>query len=76
VSGFVQLPLLDLGQLRTETERRGLDGLGLFARDPWETLDREEIFTPVAYARHGVWHYDQPGCLADGDLNGRGGHSR
>ena len=64
----MQLPLMDLGKLRDEAKRRGLDDLGLFARDPWETLDREEIFVPVAYARHGMWRHDQPGCLDDGDL--------
>jgi hypothetical protein len=65
---FVQLPLVELGALRKEASRRGLDDLGLVANDPWETLDREGLFVPVAYARHGMWHFDQPACLADGDL--------
>lgn len=65
---FVQLPLVDLGHFRGEVRRRGLSDLGVLERDSWETLDREELFTPVAYARHGMWHYDQTGCLDDGDL--------
>ncbi len=64
----MQLPLFDLGNLRDEAKRRGLDNLGLFACDPWETLDREEIFVPVAYARHGMWNHNQLECLEDGDL--------
>ncbi|MBA3807040.1 MAG: hypothetical protein H0X28_01400 [Solirubrobacterales bacterium] len=38
------------------------------SRDPWETLDREGLLEPVAYARHATWQHDQPGCLDDGDL--------
>ncbi len=62
------LPLVELGKLRDAAKLRGLDDLGLFSRDPWETLDREGILVPVAYARHPGWVYDQPGCLDDGDL--------
>lgn len=40
---FVQLPLLDLGEFRTMARARGLTDMGLHARDPWETLDREEL---------------------------------
>lgn len=65
---FVQLPLLDVGKFRKEAKSRSLSDLGLFDTDPWETLDREEIFVPVAYARHGMWQHDQLGCLEDGDL--------
>jgi hypothetical protein len=65
---FVQLPLLDLRQLRDAAKTRGLDEFGLLSEDPWEVLDREEIFAPVAYARHGQWHYDREGSLEDGDL--------
>jgi hypothetical protein len=65
---FVQLPLLDVARFRKEAKSRGLSDLGLFDRDAWETLDREEILVPVAYARHGMWQHDMVGCLADGDL--------
>ena len=65
---FVQLPLLDIGRLRNEAKTRGIEDLGLLAREPWEALDREDIFVPVAYARHGMWSYDQLGSLADGDI--------
>lgn len=65
---FVQLPLFELRKLHEEAKARGLSDLGLFSRDPWETLDRDEIFVPVAYALHGFWQQDQPGCLDDGDL--------
>src|SRR4051794_10283931 len=54
---------------RTALKERGLSDLGLFARDPWETLDREGILVPVAYARHGFWNVLD--CLADGDLRVR-----
>ena len=65
---FVQLPLLDVARFRKEAKSRGLSDLGLFDRDAWETLDREELLAPVAYARHGMWQHDMVGCLADGDL--------
>ncbi|HET8861915.1 MAG TPA: hypothetical protein VFM94_01535, partial [Solirubrobacterales bacterium] len=55
-------------KLRGEVRKRGLSDFGVLERDAWETLDREELLTPVAYARHGMWHYDQPACLNDGDL--------
>lgn len=65
---FVQLPLVDVVNFRKEAKSRGLSDLGLFDRDPWETLDREELLVPVAYARHGMWQHDMLGCLEDGDL--------
>jgi hypothetical protein len=65
---FVQVPLLDLGEFRKEARRRGLDGFGLFDREPWETLDHEELLVPVAYARHGFWLHSQQESLEDGDL--------
>jgi len=65
---FVQLPLLDVAKFRKQAKSRGLSDFGHFDRDPWETLDREELLVPVAYARHGMWHYDMVGCLEDGDL--------
>jgi hypothetical protein len=65
---FVQLPLVELAKFRDEARKRGLSDFGVLERDAWETLDREELLTPVAYARHGMWHYDQPACLDDGDL--------
>jgi hypothetical protein len=65
---FVQLPLIELGTFRTALKERGLSDLGLFARDPWETLDREEIIVPVAYARHGFWNHNLLECLEDGDF--------
>jgi hypothetical protein len=57
-----------LGDLQRQAKARGLSDLGLFSRDPWETLDREEVLVPVAYALHGLTHHDQPGYLAAGDL--------
>src|SRR6202007_1141219 len=55
--------------LRTAAKGRGLADFGLtFAEGAFETLDREDIFVPVAYARHGFWFDDQPSCLDDGDL--------
>lgn len=65
---FVQRRLIELSKLHEAAKDRGLSDLGLFSRDPWETLDREEIFVPVAYALHGLWEQDQSGCLEDGDL--------
>jgi hypothetical protein len=68
---FVQLPLIELGAFRTALKERGLSDFGLFARDPWETLDREGIVVPVAYARHGFWKHNLAECLADGDFRVR-----
>jgi hypothetical protein len=68
---FVQLPLIELAAFRDQAKPRGLDNLGLMSRNPWETLDREGLLVPVAYARHATWQYDQIGCLEDGDLKVR-----
>ena len=68
---FVQLPLIELAALRTALKARGLSDFGLFARDPWETLDREGVVVPVAYARHGFWQHELLACLEDGDLRVR-----
>jgi hypothetical protein len=65
---FVQLPLLKLDDFRNAAQARGLSGLNLLDAKPWETLDREDLLVPVAYSRHAMWHYDQTGCLEDGDL--------
>lgn len=65
---FVQLPLIELGALRTELKLRGLSDLGPFAAGPWETLDCEDILVPVGYARHGFWHHNLLECLDDGDF--------
>jgi hypothetical protein len=68
---FVQLPLIELSNFRDQAKDRGLDNLGLMSREPWETLDREGLLVPVAYARHASWKQDQIGCLDDGDLKVR-----
>lgn len=68
---FVQLPLIELRAFRDAAKERGLSDLGLFERDAWETLDREGILTPVAYARHGFWEDQLEACLEDGDLKVR-----
>ena len=67
---FVQLPLVELGAIRkVVATARGLEDFGhTFAPGAWKTLDREGLLEPVAYARHGMWHYNQPECLEDGDL--------
>lgn len=65
---FVQVPLMDLTHLRREARHRGLSDFGNFEREAWETLDREEIFVPVAYCLHGSWHDNQPAWLEQGDL--------
>src|SRR4051794_29886184 len=68
---FVQLPLIELGALRTKLKERGLSDFGLFARDPWETLDREGLVVPVGYARHGFWNNNVVECLDDEDFRVR-----
>jgi hypothetical protein len=66
---FVQLPLVELATIRKDATARGLDDFGhMFAPGAWEALDREGLLEPVAYARHGMWHHNQPECLEDGDL--------
>jgi hypothetical protein len=62
---------MELGALRTALKERGLSDFGLFARDPWETLDREGIVVPVAYARHGFWDHNLFECLDDGGFRVR-----
>lgn len=68
---FVQLPLVELRRLRDAAKERGLSDLGLFERDAWETLDREGLLVPVAYARHGFWEHQLEACLEDGDFKVR-----
>ncbi|HEX5712189.1 MAG TPA: hypothetical protein VFX85_02620 [Solirubrobacterales bacterium] len=65
---FVQVPLVELGRMRDMARSRGLSDFGLHSRGPWEALDREGIFTPVAYAPHAFWPYDQQRALAEGEL--------
>lgn len=55
---FTQSPLLSWSQFQTEADKRGMGfGLGLtpFSREPWETLDREDLLPPVAYSLFGHW---------------------
>ena len=66
---FVQSPLLSLAEFRKAAAARGLMAGGSpFDTSAWETLDREGLLPPVAYALHGFWDWDQPGLLASGDL--------
>lgn len=65
---FVQLPLVELGRMRDMAKSRGLTDFGVLVRGPWEGLDREGLFEPVAYAHHASWSYDQQRALAEGEL--------
>jgi hypothetical protein len=66
---FLQLPLLDLGHFRDAAKARGLPSLSLFEQAPWETLDREEFLSPVAYALHGfAWSHELEHHLDTGAL--------
>jgi hypothetical protein len=66
---FVQVPLLHLSEFRTAAKARGLETLGVLDNDPWETLDRERLMMPVAYALHGfAWRDELHRHLADGAL--------
>jgi hypothetical protein len=65
---FVQVPLLPLAEFRKAALERGLMKISPFDDRPWETLDREGMLPAVAYALHGLWHYDQLGSLENRDL--------
>lgn len=66
---FVQSPLMSLADFRKAAAARGLMAGGSpFDTSAWETLDREGLLPPVAYALDGFWDWDQPGLLASGDL--------
>jgi hypothetical protein len=67
---FVQLPLMHLDDFRKAARQRDLDVFGLMDPKPFETLDRDDILPPVAYALHGFFHlgYDQTQLLQQGDL--------
>lgn len=65
---FVQVPLVSLSDFRKAAAARGVMNVSPFDAAPWETLDREGLLPPVAYALHGFWHHDQPGYLENGDL--------
>lgn len=75
---FVQVPLLHLNEFRTAAKERGLQTLGVLYNDPWETLDREGLLAPVAYALHGfAWsdelhhHLDTGALLVREDVGHR-----
>ena len=65
---FVQLPLLHLNRFREAARERHLETLG-HDNDPWETLDREGMLPPVAYALHGfAWRHELHHHLETGAL--------
>lgn len=66
---FVQHALLHLSEFRKHVRDRGLPVLSMFDLAPWETLDREDLLPPIAYALHGfAWQHEVDGHLAAGDL--------
>ena len=65
---FVQVPLVSLSDFRKAAAERDVMKISPFDASPWETLDREGLLPPVAYALHGFWHHDQPANLENGDL--------
>lgn len=52
---FVQLPLLTHDQFRKGAEQRGLMLWTTFEAAAWETLDREYLLPPIAYALDGFF---------------------
>ncbi|SEH10460.1 hypothetical protein [Thermoleophilum album] len=64
---FVQVPLVSLSDFRKAAAERDVMKISPFDASPWETLDREGLLPPVAYALHGFWHDDQPANLENGD---------
>lgn len=66
---FVQSPLRSLAEFRKAATARGLMAGGSpFDTGAWETLDREGLLPPVAYALHGFWDWEQAEHLERGDL--------
>ena len=65
---FVQLGLIELGGFRRALKERGLSGLDHFEASPWETLDREGLIVPVAYALTPLWEHDLQAALAERSL--------
>lgn len=65
---FVQTQMLPLRDFQSAAKQRGLDTFGYLDPAPWETLDREQLLVPVAYALHGFWMQDPAECLDSGAL--------
>jgi hypothetical protein len=65
---FIQTPLLDLSTFKSEVKARGLDVLDQFNPAAWETLDREGMLEPVAYALTNDWRYGLQETLAAGHI--------
>lgn len=65
---FVQVPLVSLSDFRKAAAERDMMKVSPFDVGPWETLDREGLLPPIAYALHGLWDHDQAGNLETGDL--------
>jgi hypothetical protein len=66
---MVQEAPMPLSRFRDELRLRELDRFGLLDPESFETLDREELLRPVAYALHGfAWQHDLGGWLRDGAL--------
>jgi hypothetical protein len=66
---FVQHTLLHLSEFRKRLGDRGLPTLSMFDLAPWETLDREDLLSPIAYALHGfAWQHEVEAHLDAGDL--------
>jgi hypothetical protein len=47
---FVQVPLVSLSDFRKAAAERDVMKVSPFDAGPWETLDREDLLPPVAYA--------------------------
>jgi hypothetical protein len=65
---FVQAPLLSLNEFRTGSKPGASGDLGLFEQASWETLDREGLLIPVAYAFSQLWRHELQLALQDGHL--------
>jgi hypothetical protein len=46
----VQVPLVSLSDFRKAAAERDVMKVSPFDASPWETLDREDLLPPVAYA--------------------------
>lgn len=63
---FVQVPLVALRDFQSAAKARGLDTLGFLDPAPWETLDRENLLTPIAYALQASGFTSRPRVLPTG----------
>jgi hypothetical protein len=65
---FIQTPLIALDEFRKGAERRGLMTATWSRPAAWETLDREGLLPPIAYAIDDPWRHREVPALRQGQF--------